>query len=268
VAPSRLPRKQRLQVRARTIEYVLSGSGSPALLLFSGAGVTLEGWGRLYPGLDRIGRTLAWNRPGVGRSSGPHERQDGRVVVDAVRSLASSLGIGPPYVLVGHSLGGLHAQLFARRHSEEVAGVVLVESLHVDDRGLVKGHEGRLASVLGRMLSLPPPQVRASLRDELAGLDATAAQVQAAGPFPSVPLAVITGGTDPPQWLVPRPALRSKRVHQKELARLSPLGVHVVARRSGHFPQWSQPQLVLDAVRSVVGQGKVRALELAGEERR
>jgi pimeloyl-ACP methyl ester carboxylesterase len=255
----RLPRKQRLQVRARTIEYVLSGGAAPALLLFSGAGVTLEGWGRLYPGLDRVARTLAWNRPGIGRSSGPHEMQSGAVVVDAVRSLAASLGIGPPYVLVGHSLGGLHAQLFARRHSQEVAGVVLVESLHVDDRGLVRGHEGRLASVLGRMLSLPPAQVRGTLRDELAGLDATAAQVQAAGPFPAVPLAVITGGTDPPQWLVPRRALRSKRVHQKELARLSPLGLHVLARRSGHFPQWTQPQLVLDAIRSVVRQARATA---------
>jgi pimeloyl-ACP methyl ester carboxylesterase len=137
--------------------------------------------------------------------------------------------------------------------------VVLVESLHVDDRGLVKGHEGRLASVLGRMLSLPPAQVRASLRDELAGLDDTAAQVQAAGPFPSVPLVVITGGTDPPHWLVPRPALRSKRVHQKELVQLSPLGVHVVARRSGHFPHWSQPQLVVDAVRSVLAQARAAA---------
>jgi pimeloyl-ACP methyl ester carboxylesterase len=256
VPPSRLPRKQRLQVRARTIEYVLSGRAAPALLLFSGAGVTLEGWGRLYPALDRIGRVLAWNRPGVGRSSGPHEPQSGAVVVEAARSLAASVGLAPPYVLVGHSLGGLHAQLFARRHSEEVAGVVLVESLHVDDRGLVKGHEGRLASVLGRMLSLSPAQVRTNLRDELAGLDATAAQVQAAGPFPSVPLAVVTGGTEPPQWLVPRPALRSKRVHQKELVKLSPLGLHVVARRSGHFPQWSQPQLVLDAIRSVVAQAR------------
>jgi pimeloyl-ACP methyl ester carboxylesterase len=256
VAPSRLPRKQRLQVRARTIEYVLSGHGAPALLLFSGAGVTLEGWSRLYPGLDRLGRVLGWNRPGVGRSSGPHEPQSGAVVVEAARSLAASVGVGPPYVLVGHSLGGLHAQLFARRHSEEVAGVVLIESLHVDDRGLVKGHEGRLASVLGRMLSLPPAQVRASLRDELAGLDATAAQVQAAGPFPAVPLAVVTGGSDPPQWLVPRPALRSKRMHQKELVRLSSLGLHVVARRSGHFPQWTQPLLVLDAVRSVVQQAR------------
>jgi pimeloyl-ACP methyl ester carboxylesterase len=259
VPPTRLPRKQRLQLRARTIEYVLSGHAAPALLLFSGAGVPLDGWGRLYPGLERIARTLAWNRPGVGRSSGPHEPQSGAVVVEAVRALVASLGVEPPYVLVGHSLGGLHAQLFARRYSEDVAGVVLVESLHLDDRGLVRGHEGRLAAVLGRMLALPPAQVRASLRDELAGLDATAAQVQAAGPFPAVPLAVITGGTDPPHWLVPRRALRSKRVHQKELARLSPLGLQVVARRSGHFPQWTQPQLVLDAIRSVVGQARAAA---------
>ena len=159
-------------------------------------------------------------------------------------------------MLVGHSLGGLYANLFARRHSQEVAGVVLVEATHPQDRQMLRGHEGHLAKVLGKLLSVPQSLFRANLHAELDWLDTAAREVEEAGPFPSVPLAVVSAGREPPRWLVPPAALRTRRIHQKALAHLSPLGTHIVARRSGHFPQLTQPRLVLDAIRSVVAQAR------------
>jgi pimeloyl-ACP methyl ester carboxylesterase len=168
-------------------------------------------------------------------------------------------------VLVGHSLGGLYANLFARRHSQDVAGVVLIEATHPGDRASLHGHEGHLAKVLAKLLSVPQSLFRANLHAELDWLDAAAHEVEEAGPFPSVPLAVVSGGREPPRWLVPAPTLRLRRVHQKELAQLSPLGLHVTARRSGHFPQLTQPRLVLDAIRSVVEQTRRREDEAASD---
>ncbi len=60
-----LPRRRRLDLPSGALEFVLSGEGDPTLL-FSGAGVTLGVWGRLYPGIEAIGRTLAGNRAGAG----------------------------------------------------------------------------------------------------------------------------------------------------------------------------------------------------------
>lgn len=250
----RLPAKHKQRVAAGTLEHVLSGRGKASLVLFNGSGVTLEGWSRLYPHVERFGRVLAFNRFGVGASSAPAQPQTGGAVLQAARDLLATLALPPPYVLVGHSLGGLYANLFARRHSQEVAGVVLVEATHPQDRDTLHGHEGHLAKVLAKLLSVPPAVFRANLQAELAWLDAAAREVEQAGPFPSVPLAVVSAGNEPPRWLVPPAALRLRRQRQKELARLSPLGVHVVARRSGHFPQLTQPRLVLDAIRAVVRQ--------------
>jgi pimeloyl-ACP methyl ester carboxylesterase len=246
-----LPRKKLLQTPTGRLEYVLSGEGSPTLVLFNGAGVTLEGWGRLYPGIERIGRVLAWNRRGVGASSRPAARPTGAVVVDEARQLLAALDLAPPYLLVGHSLGGLYVQLFARRYPGEVVGAVLVEATHPRDRELLKGHEGRLASVLGKVLAVPQRLFRANLRAELDGIDGTAREVESAGPFPGVPLTVVTGGQEPPRWLVPQEQARIKRAHQQALARLTPQGRQVMARRSGHFPQVTQPELVLDVLRSI-----------------
>jgi pimeloyl-ACP methyl ester carboxylesterase len=265
VTAGKLPRKRKRQVQAGTLEHVLSGSGPATLVLFNGSGVSLEGWGRLYPGIDRLGRVLAFNRFGVGGSSAPTQPQTGTTVLQAARDLLHALDLPPPYVLVGHSLGGLYANLFARRHSQDVAGVVLIEATHPGDRASLHGHEGHLAKVLAKLLSVPQSLFRANLHAELDWLDIAAHEVEKAGPFPSIPLAVVTGAREPPRWLVPAPTLRLRRVHQKELAQLTPLGLHVVARRSGHFPQLTQPRLVLDAIRSVVEQTRRREDEAASD---
>ncbi|TFZ07893.1 alpha/beta hydrolase [Ramlibacter humi] len=275
-----LPRRQLLRTPAGRIEYVLSGEGPLTLLLFNGAGVTAEDWSRLYPGIESIGRVLAWNRAGVGRSAKPVSPQTGSVVVDSTRALLDALQLKPPYLLVGHSLGGLHAQLFARRFPHDVAGVLLLEATHPRDREQLKGHEGHLAKVLSRVLSLPQKLFRANLHSEMDWIDATAREVETAPPFPAVPLAVMSGGNDPPVWLVPPEVLRARRAHQRELAMLSPRGRQVIARRSGHFPQLTQPSLVLEVLRELgrealvehvgrqqVEDGGEHALELADGQR-
>jgi len=258
-----LPRKRKHATSAGTLEYVLSSEGSPTLVLLNGAGVTLEGWGRLYPDIEEIGRVFAWNRFGVGRSGKPVLPQTGTVIVDSLRELLGALELAPPYLLVGHSLGGLHAQLFARRFPGDVAGVVLVEPTHPRDRERLKGHEGRLAQVLSRVLSVPQKLLRANLESEMDWIDSAAREVEAAEPFPPVPLAVVSGGQEPPRWLMSPEALRAKRANQKALAALSPRGRQVIARRSGHFPQLTQPQLVLDVLREVAREAR----ESAGSDR-
>ncbi|MBL0420311.1 alpha/beta hydrolase [Ramlibacter sp. AW1] len=248
-----LPRKRLLPTQAGALEYVLSGDGPPHWILFSGAGVTLEGWKALYPDIERLGRVLAWNRFGLGRSARPRVPQTGTTVLATLRELLHGCELQPPYVLVGHSLGGLHANLFARLYPQEVAGVVLVESTHPDDTVHGHGHEKRLAQVLGRLFEVPTGWFRANLEAELAWQQATVRELTQAGPFPPVPLTVVSAGRSPPRWLSDAQAWERRRRHQAELVQLSPAGKQVIARRSGHFPQRTEPQLVLQVLRAMAG---------------
>jgi pimeloyl-ACP methyl ester carboxylesterase len=85
------------------------------------------------------------------------------------------------------------------------------------------------------------------------------AQVRAAGAFPPIPLVVLSAGGD---W--PQPNLRQAWLElQDELARLSPHGSHLIAEQSGHFIQLDQPELVVDAIRTVVE--RVRLERALGE---
>jgi pimeloyl-ACP methyl ester carboxylesterase len=235
-----------------TLEYAVSGQGGPTLVLINGAGVSLEGWRRLYPGLERLGTVFACNRFGIGRSDPPRGRLSGGAIVAALRQSLGDAGLAPPYVLVGHSLGGLYANLFARVHPAEVAGCVLVEATHPADHQRLREHEGQLLHALGKLFSLPQRLLRANVHAELASVADTVREIDEAGSFPDVPLCVVTGGRPPPRWLMSSAAAQVRRRHQEELARLSPQGRQVVAPRSGHFPQLSEPQAVVDAIAGVV----------------
>lgn len=249
----RLPPRKRLATQAGTLEYVLSGAQNPPIVLVNGSGVTLEGWRTLYPEIEQLGCVLGYNRFGMSGSSKPRQPQTGSLIVTSLREMLQSVGLPRPYLLVGHSLGGLYCNLFARLHPQEVAGVVLLEATHPRDRELLKGHETRLAVVLSKLFELPQRVFRENLDAEIHWVEATAREVATAGPFPDVPLTVVTGGNDPPRWMMSPEALRIRRAHQQELARLSPQGQQVIAPHSGHFPQLTQPELVLDAIRRMAG---------------
>jgi pimeloyl-ACP methyl ester carboxylesterase len=249
--PRGLPARRQLHTPAGSLEIMLSGQGRPVWLLFNGAGIGLEGWQGLYPGIESLGTVFAWNRLGIGRSDPPRSPQTGRQVADTLRTALRQLGLEPPYVLVGHSLGGLHANLFARLHPDEVEAVALIESTHPEEKDHGRGHESRLAQVLDRLFPLPKWRFRANLEAELAWQAETAKEVEAAGPFPEVPLVVVSGSQPPPRWLADPQAVALRRQHQRELAQLSPLGEQVVASRSGHFPQRSEPDVVLRALHTL-----------------
>jgi pimeloyl-ACP methyl ester carboxylesterase len=252
-----LPPIQAMQTRAGRLTYIVSGEGSPTILLFNGAGVSLEGWRPLFPAIERIGTVFAWNRFGMQGSDAPGARQTGTVVIGSVRELLGYAGLQPPYVLVARSLGGLFANLFARLYPQEVAGVLFLEATHPDDQEALQGHEDQLVKSLGKLLELPEFFLRANVEAELGCAAETAQEIAAAGDFPPVPVRVLTGGLTPRGTQQSPAVVGAKRANQSDLARLSPLGEHVIAQKSGHFPQLTEPELVLQVLSDLVEQVRV-----------
>jgi pimeloyl-ACP methyl ester carboxylesterase len=254
-APARLgklPAIRALQTRSGRLTYMLSGRGEPAVILFSGAGVSLQGWEPLYPAIESLGTVFGWNRFGMQGSDAPGDRQTGAGVIGALRELLGYAGLEPPYLLVAHSLGGLYANLYARLYPGDVAGVAFIEATHPDEHELLQKHQSQLARALGKLLTLPQAFFQPNLESELACVEGTAREIASAGPFPEVPVRVVTGGLTPKSWLMSPGAVGAKRAHQQELARLSPLGEQVIAHKSGHFPQLTEPDVVLQVLRELI----------------
>lgn len=100
----------------------------------SGLRGDVDGWAGvltgLAPAVQQGWSLFAYNRPGIGRSEPTERPRDGRQVVADLRELLRQQGLKPPFLLVGHSLGGLYQQLFARTYPGEVCGLVLVDAVY------------------------------------------------------------------------------------------------------------------------------------------
>jgi pimeloyl-ACP methyl ester carboxylesterase len=220
------------------------GRGDLTVVLEAGLCQTRATWGRVVGDIASFARVCSYDRAGLGESdSAPGPRTPRRVVEDLERVLVAT-ETKAPYVLVGHSFGGLAVRLYAARHPERVRGLILIDASHEEQ--------------YARLADLMEPQDRAAfLKHEGGGncealdLLAAARELQAAGPPPAVPLVVLTAR---PRWTIagcPDNAVRAEL--QAKLARLSPSARHAIAERSGHFIQLDRPDVVTAAVREVAG---------------
>jgi pimeloyl-ACP methyl ester carboxylesterase len=239
----------------RTLYLYCVGSGSPTVVLEAGFGENTDTWSEVQPQLAETTRTCAYDRAGLGNSlaiPGVHDASD--EILDLERLLAHA-GVGAPYILVGHSYGGMLARLFANAHSDETAGVVLIEAVGRDqNRRLSKVWRAQPEAVQQRV---PNP----TSEPVVEGVDLRSGQAldTEVTTLHDTPLAVITRARDDPGDPLPRSFRRGAdrlwATMQDELATLSSDHVHVIALRSGHAVQRSlngQPNVVIDAVRAVV----------------
>ena len=106
----------------------LEGHGARTVILESGLGDTMDIWKDIQP-LIAAGctRTLAYNRAGYQGSDPAVGPRDSATIVAELRAELKRRNIDPPYVQVGHSLGGLYMQYFARNYPNEVAGLLLAK---------------------------------------------------------------------------------------------------------------------------------------------
>ena len=108
------------------------GRGSPTVLLDGGLGEWSAQWVLVKQGVSDTTRVCAYDRAGMGWSEMGPEPRDARQITGELHALLEGAGIEGPYVLVGHSFGGLYLQTYAARYPDEVAGMALVDSSQPD----------------------------------------------------------------------------------------------------------------------------------------
>jgi len=236
------------------------GSGSPTVVLEAGFGGSSDVWSGVQPQLGRTTRTCAYDRAGLGNSLPMHGVHDAGDEIRDLEALLQHAKVPPPYVLVGHSYGGLLVRLFAASHARQTDGVVLVDAMGRDQDRRSLAVRRTLPATARRKL---PVESEVQGGVDLAAGEALDAKLPGLG---ALPLAVITRGRNgsedtglPAQARRALDGLWTKM--QAELAALSTDRVHVVATRSDHFVQSAaagQPGVVIRAVRAVAAAARTR----------
>ena len=174
----------------RRIHFNCMGSGSPTVIMTAGLGDWSASWRKVQPTVARSTRVCTWDRAGFGFSDGSTQVQLIANTVSDLEAALKSAAIAGPYLMVGHSMGGLESVLFADRHPEAVAGMVLVDPSVPDqaDR-LGKAAPSMAAAVKG--LRAP---ILAEMRDCASGVQSGAIGVGTPDPKGCL---VYTGGYPP-----------------------------------------------------------------------
>ncbi|AIQ65948.1 hypothetical protein PSTEL_25360 [Paenibacillus stellifer] len=122
-----------ISIGGRSLHAIVSGRGDsilPTIILESGMGGSALDWSLVQPALAKYTRVVAYDRAGFGWSTQTMEEPTCANYVQDLRRLLAQKKLEPPYLLVGHSFGGLIMRLFASQYPEEVSGLVLVDSTH------------------------------------------------------------------------------------------------------------------------------------------
>ena len=207
----------------------------PTVILVAGAGGTTDTWKRVQPQIADFAKVCSYDRTGLGRSEKLSYTQSADQIVDDLAILLQVARVNPPYILVGHSIGGIYVRKYDQRYDSYISGMLLIDSSH-------KEQIWRFA--------MGDPQV---LADEFPNWRNTTA-MQAIGYLPpehrlqwhfSKPLIVLEHGIpSEPVW----------HQMQQDLARRSPQGKLITAKQSRHYIQEQQPELVIESVLEIRSQ--------------
>jgi pimeloyl-ACP methyl ester carboxylesterase len=313
-------------VNGHSMNIYCSGAGSPTVVFEAGGNAPGYAWTPVQPQIAQFTRACWYDRAGVGWSGPPAEVRTSTNMAADLHELLRAAGEHPPYVFVGASVGGEYSRIYAGHYPDEVAGMVLVDSSHPDQREpqFMLGPMNRMSvrqrrfmcdafpwmvnlGIMRKLIRRPRSAHRPGFTDEQAMLlsilqsqppafraqsDQTCAATHGgeivedggtgnpevddatrrAGSLGDRPLVVLTAGKydtpDDPAEARQAAEFQDIWIHhyQADLARLSTRGKQIVVDKADHGIADEAPEVVIDAVHSVVEQ--VRDLNRRAETKR
>jgi len=270
------PPGQLVDVGGYRLHIYCTGTGSPTVVIEAGLGDWSTAWGFVQTEVAKTTRVCNYDRAGTGWSEpGPLPRDASQFVIE-LHTLLQKANLPGPFLLVGHSLGGLPVRVFTGENPAEVAGVVLIDSMFPGQGnssptdansqatnpthaftplpvlarfGIVRVvakllgvSDGSAAEQASYGLSVTPKHMQA-LADELQGIPDSLSQANAVKSFGDTPLIVLSRGLDQDSdW----------QAGQAELLQLSTNSQQLFAEKSGHNIELDQPEAAVEAIVKMV----------------
>lgn len=273
-----------LDVDGQKLHLLSMGQGGPTVVLEAGMGSLSIQWAWIQPEIAQFTRVVSYDRAGLGWSESDKQPHDARHVAQQLHALLSKADIAGPYVLVGHSLGGLFVRMYASLYPDEVLGMVLLDPSHPDQWQRLPPADVRGFMSMKRMMTIAPLLARLGvarmtgmlqppldglparqqaeakaffastghvegMRADILSMEESMAQVRTVGGLGERPLSVISVGSPA------GPMLRTIQAMHTELASLSSRSTHRIVEGADHFSlvtNRAYAQSAIDAVYDMV----------------
>jgi pimeloyl-ACP methyl ester carboxylesterase len=242
----------RLNAGGPTLRMLIAGDGNSTVVFEGGAGSPLEAWTRVQPEVGKFARTISYDRAGNGLSTKGATPRDGRHIAVELHAALHNAHVPPPYILVGHSLGGPYIRIFAARYPEEVAGLVLIDPTQEESIAWNKARKAQ------------PAEHKFRPEDEVDCVPMTFDQARENSVPTNVPVFLITGlgPREIPGFLTKelkaevledREVLyKAKLKFHEEWVKKFPKGHLIITENSGHGVPFEEPELIINVIREAV----------------
>jgi pimeloyl-ACP methyl ester carboxylesterase len=261
---------QMVDIGGRSLALTCAGAG-PSVILETGLGAESDEWALVQREMSADARVIRYDRANRGASDGVAGPRTALDMIEDLRALLRVSQIEGPFILVGHSFGGLLVRLYAHRYPEQVAGIVLVDAMHEDQFDIF----GPLFPPANGSEPLELTRTRAFWQGGWRSPKATTEridfvssirQAREVTSLGDIPLHVIIAGTFLHQPLVPaefRERLQERwEALQRQFLKLSTRATYSLALSNGHFVQRDAPQVVCDAIKDRLVAASPRSLDL------
>lgn len=239
-----------------------TGMGSPTVILEAGLEGDHRSWEQVQSEIAESTRVCSYDRAGLGNSDRGPVPRDAKLTTADLHALLTQADIAPPYILVGHSFGGLLTRRYVFEYPDEVTGMIFVDSLHEDwwqaALALLPADASHDSERLSSFRNYLMRDWRNPLGNrEVMEIPAVVEQIRETGNFGDMPITVLTAGT----FNVLNPGLPPDletslanlfRELQGRIAALSTVGTQTVIPDSGHNMPRENPQAIADAIRDMI----------------
>lgn len=236
-----LPNTKKITTKYGEFSYQLSGNGNPTIILEAGWGDDMTEWKSSLHRFEQFSQVFTYNRAGFKGSDSQNEQRDAQTIALELRELLKEANIPPPYILVGHSFGGLYMRVYANTYPSDVSAVIQIDATHHEffpDPAFIKKCTKPEAIDLENPTGIPwlallvLPNAFIGESKELCKTLDTASNNKS---FPEVPLVVISAGG-------------ANQSQHKDLATLSPISKHIICNSCGHYVHQDKPELLTEAL--------------------
>lgn len=258
-----------------TIGIENRNEGQPVIVFESGQGTPMGHWDRILNGVSEFAPLVTYDRPGIGESEPDDEFPTIKNVSDKLIKILTYLDLEPPYVLVGHSLGGVYIRGFAVYYPEMLAGLVIIDPadftedkvsrrVYYEEIGMSKE---RVDEMMQAIYYGPPNlTVPKSVQEEsqvLGELRESEFKEIKQSPLPkNIPVHIITGGRfDMPERMrskefdeeaVFRIKMRNRVARWTDVIQSVDKGMLFYSGDAGHFVHYDDPELVISSIKIVL----------------
>lgn len=231
-----------------------TGQGQPTVIIEAGLGSGLDFYDTLQTAISKLTTVLSYDRPGLGKSGKSPNPRTLPVYIDELKSLLETERIHPPYILVGHSLGGLIARYYAYKYPEEIVGLVLIDCLHEDWFEYIRTtHSNEEVEMFNK--AIDPNQSTGVTKEEWEQFEYNCELIKEIEIPQHIPIRIITAT----QYGKDQQALGYHPEDMKVWAKMQASYMNntknakqIITDKSGHSIHLTEPELIINSIEEII----------------